>query len=103
MHPEHLLEFAAQVAGNQVQGLLVHRAPFDRIDGHQLLESTLDPLDQRALPGADRSHQIQHLAALLALERSGMKVADDLRYGPLDAKELIGKKLVDFYRLVLVK
>src|SRR5262245_32897608 len=32
-----------------------------------------------------------------------MKVADDLRNGALDAEELIGKELVDFYWLVLVE
>src|SRR5262249_50861067 len=90
---EHLLEFLAQVARNEVQRLLGHRAAFDRVDGHEALEAALEFLDQRALPGADRPHEIEHLAALLALERRGVEVADDLVDRTLDPEELVGEEL----------
>ena len=103
MHPEHLLELAAQMARDEMQRLLVHRASFDRVDESDLLESALDALDQRALAGTDRAHQVEHLAALFALERSRMEVADDLRDGALDAEEFFGEKVEDLQRLVLVQ
>ncbi len=103
MRPEHLFEFAAQMTRNQMQRLLVHRASFDRVDHPDLLESALDPLDQRALAGADRTHQVEDLAALFALERSGMEVTDNLRDGALDAEEFFGEKIKDLERLILVE
>ena len=92
---EHLLELLAQVARDEVQRLLEHRAAFDRVDRLALLEAALQLLDQRALAGADRAHQVEHLTALLALQRGGVEVADDLRDRLLDAEELVGEEVVD--------
>src|SRR5260370_22522086 len=87
---------------NQMQRLLVHRASFDRVDHPDLLESALDPLDQRAFAGADRTHQVEDLAALFALERSGMEVTDNLRDAALDAEEFFGGKIKNLERLILL-
>ena len=46
MHAEHFLELAAQMARNQVQRLLVHRAALDHVDCVDLFEPALNPLDQ---------------------------------------------------------
>ena len=97
---EHLLERRPQVARDQVQRLLVHRAALDHEDRLQLLEAALEPLDQRALAGADRAHQVEHLAALLAVHRGGVEVAHDLGERPLDAEELVLEEVVDLDRLV---
>ena len=101
MHAEHLLELAPQMARDQMQRLLVHRASFDRVDGSDLLESALHSLDQRALARADRAHQVEDLAALFALERRRMEVADDLRDGAFDAEELLREEIEHLERLVL--
>ena len=103
MDAEHLLELAPQMARDEMQRLLVHRAAFDRIDRRRLLEAALDALDQRALTGADRTHQVEHLAALLALERGGMEKADYLRDRFFNSEELIGEEVEDLHRLVLVQ
>src|SRR4030095_5548151 len=100
---EHLLELLPQVAREEVQRLLVHGAPVDGVDGVRLLEAALELLDERALPRADRPHQIEHLPALLALERRGVEVPDDLTDRLLDAEELVAEELVDLERLVLVE
>src|SRR5208283_3842854 len=103
MHPEHLLELAPQMARDQMERLLVHRASIDRVHRMRFLEPALQPLDQRALARADRTHQVEHLPALLALERRRMEVAYDLRDRPLDSEELIGEEVVDLERFVLVQ
>ena len=103
VHAEHLLELFAQVARDQVQRLLEHRAAFDRVDRLAGFEAALELLDQRALAGADRSHQVEHLAALFALQRCGVEIADDLRDGLLDAEELVGEKIVKLYGFIFIK
>ena len=100
---EHLLELLAQVARDEVQRLLEHRAAVDRVERVDSLEAALQLLDQRALAGADRPHQVEDLAALLALQRGGVEVADDLRDRLLDAEELVAEEVVDLERLVLVE
>src|SRR5262249_674473 len=52
--------------------------------------------------GADRPHQVENLATLLALQGSGMEVADDLRDGLLDSEELLAEEVKYFERLILV-
>src|SRR5438132_3378235 len=89
VHAEHLLELLPQMARNEVEGLLGHRAVLDRVEGLGGLEAPLETLDQRALPRADRAHQVEDLAALLALERRGVEVAHDLRHRLLDPEELV--------------
>src|SRR5581483_8893608 len=84
-----------------VERLLEHGAPVDRVEGRQALEPALELLDERALARADRSHEVEHLAALLALERGGVEVADDLVDRLLDAEELVLEEVVDLERLVL--
>ena len=78
VHAEHLLELLAQVAWNQMERLLEHRAAFDGVEGLAFFEAALQLFDQRALARAHRSHQVENLAALFALERRGVEVADDL-------------------------
>src|SRR5262249_52999463 len=73
------------------------------VDRLARLESALELLEERALTGADRAHQVQHLAALLALQRGGVEVADDLRDRLLDAEELVAEEVVDLDRFVLVE
>src|SRR5208283_2170580 len=53
------------------------------------------------LARADRAHQVEDLAALFALERRRVKVADDLRDGALDAEEFVGEEIEDLERLIL--
>src|SRR5213596_452035 len=103
VHAEHLLEFLSEVARNEVQRLLGHRAGLVRVEGLGGLEATLEPLDQRALPRADRAHQVEDLPTLLALERGGVEVAHDLRHRLLDPEELVAEEVVDLERLVLVE
>ena len=86
-----------------MQRLLMHRAALDRVDRTRLLESALDALDQRAFARAHRPHQIEHLAALLALERGRVEVAYKLRDGALDSEELVGEEVVNLHRLILVQ
>src|SRR6266404_6202679 len=100
---EHLLELFAEMSGNEVQRLLEHRAAVDRVDRLAGFEAALQLLGERALAGADRSHEIQDLAALLAFQRRGMEVAHDLRDRPLDAEELVAEEVVDLDGLVLVE
>src|ERR1700722_5784925 len=84
-----------------MQRLLVHRASFDRVDDPDLLEAALDSLDQRTLARTYRSHQVEDLAALFALERRRMEIADDLRDGALNSKELLGEEIEHLQRLIL--
>ena len=86
-----------------MEGLLGHRAVLDRVEGLGGLEAPLETFDQRALPRADRAHQVEDLAALLALERGGVEVAHDLRHRLLDPEELVAEEVVDLERLVLVE
>jgi hypothetical protein len=51
------------------------------------------------LAGADGIHQVKNLAALFAVKRSGMEIADQLRDGEFDAEEFIGKEFEDPNRL----
>src|SRR5262249_23720274 len=53
--------------------------------------------------GADRAHQVEHLAALLALQGRGVEVADDLADRLLDPEELLAEEVVDLERLVFVE
>src|SRR5262249_12583747 len=102
MHPQHLLELAPEMARDQMQRLLVHRASFDRVDRRGLLESALHALDQRAFSRSDRTHQVEHLAALLALERRGVEKTDNLRNRLFDSEELVGEEIEHLYRLIFV-
>src|SRR4029079_3972517 len=100
---EHLLELFPQVAGEEVQGLLEHRTTFDRVEGIARLQPTLQPLARLALARADRAHQIEHLTALLALQRRGVEVAHDLRDRLLDPEELLAEEAIGLQRLILVE
>src|SRR5690242_10358679 len=66
MDAQHLFEFAAKMARDEVQRLLVHRAALNRINWVQLLKPTLNPFNQGAFARTDRAHQIEHLPAFLA-------------------------------------
>src|SRR5581483_10622846 len=103
VHAEHLFKLAPQLARDEMQRLFVHRAALDRVHRARLLQPALDALDERAFARADRAHQIEYLAALLALERGGMEIAHELRDGALDTEKLVGEEVIDLYRLVLVK
>ena len=92
VNAEHLLKLFAQMARDQMQRLLEHRATFDGVKRLAFLEAAVKLFDQGAFAGADRSHQVEDLAAFLAFERGGMEVAHDLRNGFLDAEELVAKK-----------
>ena len=97
---QHVLERLAQVARDQVQGLLEDRAALDDVDRLEVLEAALEPLDQRALARADRAHQVEHLAGLLAAHRGGVEVAHDLLERALHAEELVREEVVDLDGLV---
>ncbi len=101
MDAEHLFELAPQVTRDQVQRLLEHRAALDGVKRRAVFQAVLQFFDQRTLARADRPHEIEHLSALLALQGSGVEVADNLRQDVLDAEELVGKEVVDFERFVL--
>src|SRR5262249_43879051 len=103
VHAQHLLELLAEVPGDQVQRLLGHRAALDRGEGLRPLEAALELLDQRALARADGAHQVEDLAALLALQRGRVEVPDDLGDRLLDAEELVAEEVEDLQRLVLVE
>src|SRR5579871_5645124 len=91
------------MARDQMERLFVHRATLDRIDRGRLFEAALNPLDQRTLTGSDRAHQVEHLPALLALERSGMEIAHDLGNRAFDAEKFVSEKIIDLDRLVFIK
>ena len=97
---EHVLERLAQVARDQVQGLLEDRAALDHVERLEILEAALEPLDQRALARADRAHQVEDLPRLLAAHRGGVEVAHDLLERALHAEELVGEEVVDLDGLV---
>src|SRR5271156_6736936 len=103
MHAEHLLELAPQMARDEMQRLFVHRASFNRVDQADLLEAALYALDQRTLARTYRAHQVEDLAALFALERRGMEVADDLRDGALDPEEFLREEIENLQRLILIQ
>src|SRR5581483_8594467 len=103
VHAEHLLELFAEMARDELQRLLVHRRVRDRVERLGLLQPALQLLDERALARADRSHEVQDLSALLALQGGGVEVADDLRDRLLDPEELVAEEVVDLERLVLVQ
>ena len=86
-----------------MQRLLEHRAAFDGVDRIAGFETAMQLFDQRAFAGADRAHQIEHLPAFFALERRGVKVADDLRDGLFDAEEFVGEEIVDLYGFVFIE
>ena len=100
VHAEHLLELAPQMARDEMQRLLGHRAAFDGVERFAVLEAVLQLFDQRAFAGADRAHQVEHLPALLALQRGRVEVARNLRHHLLDAEELVGEEVVDLDRFV---
>lgn len=52
-------------------------------------------LPSRALAGANRIHQVENPAALFAIERCGMEIANELRAGAFDVEEFICKELED--------
>ena len=103
VNAEHFFKLFAQMARNQMQRLLEHRAAFDGVERLAFLEAAVKLFHQGTFAGADRSHQVEDLAAFLALERGGVKVAHDLRHGFLDAEELVAKKIEELDRLVFVK
>src|SRR5262249_49632828 len=94
---------ASQVPRQQMQRLLVHGTSFDRVDGRGVLEAALQPFDQRALAGTDRSHQVENLSTLFPFQCRGMEITHDLSGGLLDPEELIGKEIIDPDRIVLEK
>ena len=97
---QHVLERLAQMARDQVQGLLEDRAALDHVHRLEILQAALEPLDQRALARADRAHQVEDLARLLAAHGGRMEVAHDLLERALHAEELVGEEVVDLDRLV---
>jgi hypothetical protein len=99
-HVQHLLELAPELPRDQVQRLLLHRAALDAVDRFRLLEAAAQFLDQRALAGPDRTHEVQNLPALLGLQRGGMEVSHELRDDPLDAEELVLEEAVNLQGLV---
>src|SRR5579872_6540751 len=101
MHSEHFLKLAAQMARDEMERLLMHRAALDRVERVELLKSALNAFNQRTFARTDRPHQIEHLPAFLALEGGGMEIADDLGNSAFNAKKLISKKVVSLKRLVL--
>src|SRR5690242_20099132 len=83
-----------------MQRLFRHRAAFDRKHRRPLFETALQAFDQRALARADRTHEIKHLAAFLAVQRGGMEVTHELRDSALNAKEFGVEKRIKFEGLV---
>jgi hypothetical protein len=80
-----------------------HRAVLDGVEGLRLLEAALQPLHERALAGAHRTHEVEDLPALLTLQRRRVEVAYDLRDRLLDAEELVAEEVEDLEVLVLVE
>ena len=103
VNSQHLFKFFSQVARYQVQRLFEHRAAFDGVDRLAFFQSPVQLFDQRAFSGTDGAHEIEHLAAFLALERRGVKVAHDLGDGFFDAEELVSEEVVDFDGFVFVE
>src|SRR3546814_5782283 len=97
---EHLLELPPQRPRDQVQGLVLFRSTFDGVDRVGILEAAPQLLDQRALARADRTQQVKHLAALLALQRGGVKVTHDLGDLRFDSVEVVLEEIVGLDRLV---
>src|SRR5207247_730023 len=62
VHAEHLLELLPQMARNEMEGLLGHRAVLDRVEGLGGLEAPLGTFAQRALPRACRGQWVQERA-----------------------------------------
>ena len=100
---EHVLERLAQMARDQVQRLLEHRAALDDVNGLAVLEAALEPLDQRAFARADRPHQVEDLTAFFAFQRRRVEIAHDLRDRFFNAEEFVGKEIVDFDGFVFVQ
>ena len=103
MNAEHFFKLFTQMARNQMQRLLEHRATFDGVKRLAFLEAAVKLFHQGTFAGANRSHQVEDLAAFLAFERGSVKVAHDLRNGFLDAEELVAKKIEELDRLIFVK
>src|SRR5207245_10180733 len=103
MNAQHLFEFAAKMTRDQMERLLMHRAALDRVNWIELLQPTLNPFDQGAFAGTDRSHQIQHLAAFFAFERSGMEVTHDLGNCAFNAEKFVREEVVNLNWLVFVQ
>ena len=99
-HAQHVLEGLPEMAGDQVQGLLVDGAALDHVDGVGVLETALQALDERALARAHGTHEVENLASLLATHRRGVEVAHDLVERALHAEELVLEEAVDLDRLV---
>ncbi len=95
VHVEHLFELPPQVLRNQVQRFLGHRTTVNRVHRIALFEPYLQLIHDRALASTYGSHQIQHLAAFLAVQCSGMKVTHNLSDCTFDAKEFILEEVVD--------
>ncbi len=58
MDTEHLFEFLAQMARNQMQWLLEHGASLNGVKGFALLEAAMKLFDKRAFPGPHGAHQV---------------------------------------------
>ena len=67
VHPQHLLEFFAQVARDEMQRLFEHRATFDGVNRHRRLQAAVQFFRERAFARPNRAHEVEHLAALFAL------------------------------------
>jgi hypothetical protein len=100
LHAEHVLEGGAEVAGDEAEGIAVGGRAVDDVDRVEALEAALEALDQARLAGADRAHEVEHLARLLAAHGRGVEIADDLLERPLHAEELVLEEIVDLDRLV---
>src|SRR6185312_11006462 len=86
-----------------MQRFFEHRATFDRIKRLALFQTTMKLFHQRALAGSHRTHEIEDLTALLAFERGGVQIANNLRNSFLDTEKLVGKEIVELYGFVLIE
>src|SRR6185369_1300223 len=87
-----------QMARDQMQRFFMDWAVFDHIDRFRRFQTFLDPLSERTLAGADRAHEIEHLAAFLAFQRGSVEVMHDLLDDVFDAEEIVLEELVAFRR-----
>src|ERR687898_742989 len=82
--------------------LFEHRAALDSVKGRAFFQASMKLFDQRALSRTHGAHKVEDLAAFFALQRSRVKITNNLRNGLFDAEKLVGEEVVNFYRFVFV-
>ena len=89
--------------GRQEKRLIKHWAAFNGIEWFACFQAAIKFFNKRAFSGANRAHEIEHLARLLASQKSRIQIANYLRKRFFNAEKVVREEIVHIDRLIFIK